>query len=754
MRKSKMISTTQEQRKHILLSLFPKGSFMTIEKTPDKPAPELINDWNKILLVFPNLDKTPLKQINHYSCLDFQKNIINLIPFFENLIKTNHLAILCNINFAKIFAICFIQVNESLMVCNDKGLFNLHFLRLLSHIGVLLMKVSSEIKNFNMLALFQANFNQLLNLKDSNFAANVVFNLLQLFAILSISFKEPLFEPFFGILKEFIRNKSIESISDCEIQSEEFKELWKSTERPHVKALVVSNLKHFSIIQFNSEASLVSARYISLYYISKLLKADVLKNGEEEHLVQIIDEQKLLLEGEIKSEYILELRLNEAVCCLNIVIRMNNLLLFEKAEFINSLKCLIEKCIILPLKYKLIANCIDGKSFSYKNNHDYVSTAFKFMDWLNRKGLKKNLIVDNMIKEVIEKAITLSNSKEIIFYVVEYFFYNFNTISHNIFIKLLEDRIIPHTSPYSLIEATKENLTPKEENKYDMKDRISKMLMEIFNGIVGSKDKASEDLMEFLINSMKSNAEEVIFGICKLIYCVIKGEMCTDTFFHKEILMSNPIKKYSDINKQNVLKAFLNIKGIIRILDIYLKDKPINVIFSFSLHLISIPLVCQQLLDESFDLLRFLKQQDRKEGINMIYCILNVIKDNPTFVFSKQRTNNSELLLCFFNLIRCTLAEEAGAHTSKVVYLMAPEIILELMNKCEFRFELLDNYLLLLQELLKDNQVTLNHSTIITRNLLSKYIRANINKVICTIIIIDEQGTDFKNSSNHSRGSL
>ena len=708
-------------------SYLPLSKSVCFNKSSLEETDSKSKKWEKILNLFPDLDKYSVDTISSYEVLAKECN--EIIKYFEstkskvvindlrsNFLKDKSIMIyITSYNFTtKVVSKLLGEKTDAAETQQAlKGLLTLRYF--------LLINIDDE-KNQVILGKYDIPIYKIIketiqcisqSITKLGKSANVsligrflycqieiLFALLALHERSNTSDTLEFFKESFEFLCEFLKtsysNNTFKEILSHEITHDE---KWETEEKNNSKAAVIFGRRKFSLIQLKTGNPKLSVQYLILYNLLKTLKSFNLSTIEslKESILETLGlffKNSLVVLIAMKKQPVsrgqdllpVELFFNEIAISFDIIKRMVPKLdipfpLLEKYKYTEFCKPLIVNYNMLVLESRLISftNALKGNAksleefvdvISYKTSHDYVSTVFKCLNKINsNKKLTSSLILllEDVLAGIVECLDSLGGIKNSIqilkVYIAEYLFDNKSNLSHNMFgsiVKLLETNTFRFTAPgnlnepFSVIEL--EDLTNK------------RMLLLLKKAIEHDQECAQTTLIHFfelLGKHIKDNIS--LFGLCKVIYCAIIGEVLDNTSFYNKVYK----EKRPEINYELYMKnrdkkitkgmqVLIDIKGINSMIDLLLEsfnesknENNIKLIEWLFLELSGIQFVSEELIKEPCFILKFLVYSNKNIYVttNFMIQLLSVIKYNPNIVSNESIDSKNYLPICLMNII-------------------------------------------------------------------------------------------------------
>ena len=568
-----------------------------------------------------------------------------------------------------------------------------------------------------------------------------------------------------------------------------YNENWTLHSKKYVATIF--NRKMFSAIRIGAGAPKYSIRYIVLYYISKGLKFLPIKTVQflsekiMESISEVLKERCKYLLNKIGSRMRyditeIEIILNEVTVSISIIRQLlfnvkNCITLLIKHEYNDFLKPLLNSCLTLILKLKLVTNTEDStEMISYRTTKDYLSVIFLFMAEVRtmkkplRYGAKKtkNIALSAIIEETIKPFINdIDDIPYIKHYVIEYLFDCKEIVTRQTaedVIKLIGSKIFNFTA------SSKFNTTPMEvlTNK-----RILKLL-----SIIVETDKAwAKTVFLYLLELIaKHTKEEYLFGLCKLVYCGVIGKVYDDNEFVK-VVFANEINEMDyevyieneDKRNSKAVRGFVEIKGIKELIKILLtcysdytdNIREIIMISNLVLELINIPLISEPLLNTPSFLLEFATYSNaNKFRVRLTRRLLLLAKYNPKVIDSNTINKDTYLPFHLMKTIKCSILSNQIEEVLPIANLLIEflnenvpsfyqttvdeiaelEVLVDKLKESDNSGAMVLFLFKLIKGLQRQNEAVkanINNSKLMQENLLIKLVKYKISKVTLIKII-------------------
>jgi hypothetical protein len=291
---------------------------------------------------------------------------------------------------------------------------------------------------------------------------------------------------------------------------------------------------------------------------------------------------------------------------------------------------------------------------------------------------------------------------------------------------------------------------------------MNKRVVILLEGIVESKIEWTKKVLEYLIEQIEQliTNEILLFGLCRLIYCLLTGKVCDNELFYKKFLRNKEhAVRYKELNTKAV-EVFVNIGGINTLMNILIKHNGnIVLLESLLLELTSIKQVSEQLLKKPQAIIQFIvlsnntslvltnqllqiaKYNTLIKAVN--YFPLSLVEFIGEGIISKEKAK-SLAVLPLMELMVKFLSFEDGLSSLKDHQLMLSKNMkiddfFELMveNK-ELLKEHYENFLLILGGLQRDNDEVAEHIDklkLITEKKLYRSIKSLVKQVRINIIL-------------------
>ncbi len=418
----------------------------------------------------------------------------------------------------------------------------------------------------------------------------------------------------FEMLERGLRTSvSVRVFKELYSQPLESGEEWTEGPLGHVRLATRFGKKKLAVVKLGTGSAGFSLRYISAYYALKLVQLLIAKKAfhEEEKMMETVamvlkDTDETLGRAGTAADLVrIELALNENLVCFNIIKRVlpvadDPFVLLDKLGYIQTLKGALETHMAAALRLRLVAfNCPVGQpveeAVSYKKTHDYVAGAFGFLNHLKNMKSSRPLkstsksskgSVSVMTEERVGDIIStidsaVSSEPELLVlktYLVEYLFDNRHVVSRQTaehIIRLIGSVAFHFTSPadgFKDLEPGHEAKPQDELEKLNSR-RIAMLLSETI-----AYDKAwAEIILKHMMEQVMVlyRKEEHLFGLYKLIYCVLTHEVHDNVSFSQTILKNWPEEltyaRYSQcehLSEDKAVQAFIDVKGIAGIVGI------------------------------------------------------------------------------------------------------------------------------------------------------------------------------------------
>lgn len=481
----------------------------------------------------------------------------------------------------------------------------------------------------------------------------------------------------FEIVERFMKtsfgDELLEGVYEYPIKSSEF---LADSVQGHIKIAACVSKPLFFLIHLKKveAAPEFSLKYLCLHYLNEILqlmashKIDIVKEKLMDLLLVVLKKALINFDKKMCCYRDVEIALNETAMGFTILKTISQAMhdpleLFCKPEHKQFFNSLFDSYTTSVIRHELIAfadapfsSC---RVVSYKSTYDYIAVLFKLFSALNelqgsacctespKAPAKFSMLaaseefIGKLIKELDEVKGYKKGVRVVTDYIIEYLSDSAHSISRQraeCAVNLLSASSINFTAPATLASV---RLAEPAESL-----RNRRVLATLKRTIEGNKFWA-ETILRHLVEVAKSKCgeEETMFGLCKLLYCAVAGEVCGNRRFGEivfgKVVKTVDYKSYAGSvqrGESKAVKGFISIKGINTLMLLLRsitsgnahkkrsENKAATILEGLILRLIEVPDIAEQLIDHPSTAMDFLNYPRSEVVAQFVGTLLKMAK--------------------------------------------------------------------------------------------------------------------------------